>query len=344
MRAAAQFHRPAERVGAVLARGLAHRHHAHLVAVFFAEQRAGSRFAGVVHRHQPRRDLVILQHHFVGDILDAAQLVRGDRLGMDEVEAQAIRRHQRAALRDVVAEHLPQGLVQKMRRGVMGADRRAPGMIDLEQQRGARLQRALLHRAEMHEEIAGLLLGVGDAEAHALPGHHAGVADLAAGLRVKRRLVQNDGAALAGLEAFDLLAVLHQCARHAFGGLGLVAEEFGGAEFLAQREPDILGRCLAGAGPCRARLFALPVHRVGEGGDVDADAARFQRVLGEIERKAVGVVQRERGVAVEHVAFFQPARSSRRGSSGPAPASCGTASLPAARFPRSALSARTSSG
>jgi hypothetical protein len=31
-----------ERVGAVLARGLAHRDHAHLVAVFLAEQRAGA--------------------------------------------------------------------------------------------------------------------------------------------------------------------------------------------------------------------------------------------------------------------------------------------------------------
>ena len=59
--------------------------------------------------------------------------------------------------------------------------------------------------------------------------------------------------------------------------------------------------------PCRARLLALPVHRVGEGGDIDADAARFQRVLGEIERKAIGVVQRERGIAVEHVALLQAA-------------------------------------
>ena len=113
---------------------------------------------------------------------------------MHEVEAQPIRRHQRAALRDVVAEHLPQRLVQQMRRGMIGADRRAPGMIDLERQRRAGLQRALLDGAEMHKEIAGLLLGVGDAKPHALAGHHAGVADLAAGLRIKRRLVQHDGA------------------------------------------------------------------------------------------------------------------------------------------------------
>ncbi len=121
-------------------------------------------FARIVHRHQPRGDLVVLQHHVVGDVLDAAQFVRRDRLLMHEIEAQPVRRHQRAALGDVIAEHLPQRLVQQMRRGVIGADRGAPGVIDVELQRRSELQRALLDRAEMHEQIAGLLLGVGDAE------------------------------------------------------------------------------------------------------------------------------------------------------------------------------------
>ena len=188
---------------------------------------------------------------------------------MHEVEAQPVRRHQRAALGDVIAEHLPQRLVQEVRRGVMGADRRAPGMIDFERQRDAGLQRALLDGAEMHEQVAGLLLGIGDAKPHALAQHHAGIADLAAGLRIKRRLVQNNGAALAGLQAFDLLAVLHQRRHHAFGGLGLVAEELGGAEFLAQRKPHGLARGIAATRPGGARFVALPLHRVGEGRDID---------------------------------------------------------------------------
>src|ERR1700734_2905438 len=115
----------------------------------------------------------------------------------------------------------------------------------------------------MREQVAGLLLGFGDAEADALAGHHAGIADLAARLRIKRRLVHNDRAALAGLEAFDLVTFLYQRAYHALGGLGLVAQEFGGAEFFAQRKPDILGRGIAASRPCRARLFALPIHGVG---------------------------------------------------------------------------------
>src|SRR5882762_8020176 len=97
-----------------------------------------------------------------------------------------------------------------MRRGVMGADRAPSGMIDFELQRRARLQRALLHATEVHEQIASLLLGIDDTKPHALTGQHAGVANLAAGLRVKRRLVQNDGAGLSSLEAFDIFAAPHK--------------------------------------------------------------------------------------------------------------------------------------
>ena len=52
-------------------------------------------------------------------------------------------------------------------------------------------------------------------------------------------------------------------------------------------------------------MLALALHGVGEGREIDADAARAQRVLREIERKAIGVVEREGGLAVEHGAFLQ---------------------------------------
>src|SRR5688572_32059779 len=109
-------------------------------------------------------------------------------------------------------------------------------MIDLERKRGAGLQRALLDRADVHEQVAPLLLSVGDTEAHAVASHHAGVADLAAGFAVERRLVDDDSAALAPAERGCLLAILDQRRHHAFGGLGLVAEKLGSARFLAQAE------------------------------------------------------------------------------------------------------------
>jgi len=167
---------------------------------FFAEQRAGAGFAGVVHRHQPRGNLVILQHHVVGDILDARQLIVRDRLGMHEVEAQPVRRHQRAALRDMVAEHLPQGFMQQI---ASRNDWPGSTCVWRDRLRGNSAVPALsvpcstVPRCTTRSPPSS---GIGDAESHALAGHQAGIADLAAGFRVKRRLVQNDGATRAGLE------------------------------------------------------------------------------------------------------------------------------------------------
>src|ERR1700688_1997084 len=109
-------------------------------------------------------------------------------------------------------------------------------MIDFERQRGARLQGALLDGAEMRKELAGLLLGVSDTEPDSLAGHHSGVADLASRFRIKPGLVKYDGAGLPRLQPFALLSVLPQRRHHASGGFGPVAQELGGAEFLAQRE------------------------------------------------------------------------------------------------------------
>ncbi len=224
---------------------------------------------------------------------------------MREVETQPVGRDQRALLRHVIAEHLAQRFVQQMRRRMVFPDRAAAVMIDFERERGADLERAFLDDTDVHEHVAEVLLRVGDLEAHAIGRHHPGIADLAAGLAVERRLVEHDGAAVAFFQRIDFLAVAHERGDDAFGAFGLVAEEFGAADFFADAEPHRLVGGLAGARPRRARLLALLLHGVGEGRDIDADAARPQRVLGEIERKAVGVVQRERGHAVEHVAFLE---------------------------------------
>ena len=81
--------------------------------------------------------------------------VGAHRLRMREIEAQPVGRDQRALLRDVIAEHLAQRLVQQMRRRMVCADRAAPRVIDLETSAAPTLERALLDRAEMHEQVAG---------------------------------------------------------------------------------------------------------------------------------------------------------------------------------------------
>jgi hypothetical protein len=86
----------------------------------------------------------------------------------------------------------------------------------------------------------------------------AGVAHLAAGLAVERRLVDDDRARLAGLRRSSTsLPSTHERRDDALGGLGVVAEELGRAELLAQRRTRRLGRRLAGAGPGGARLGLL---------------------------------------------------------------------------------------
>ena len=165
---------------------------------------------------------------------------------------------------------------------------------------------ALLDFAHMNDEIAELLLRVGDAEAHALGRKRAGVADLAAGFAIERRLVDQHRTFLAGFQFFCLGAVLDQRRDDALGFLGFVAEEFGGAQLLAQAEPDRLGGRFAGARPVLARFFALPLHRDFANASVSTAMLRGrERVLGEIERKAIGVVELERGFALELVAGLE---------------------------------------
>src|SRR5262249_49001654 len=69
-----------------------------------------------------------------------------------------------------------------------------------------------------------------------------------------------------------------------------------------------VGRGLAGARPSGARILALLGHRRVEAGAVDADAARLERVLGQVEREAVRVVELERGRARELLTMGQTAR------------------------------------
>jgi hypothetical protein len=96
MRAAAQFDR--ERLSR---RVVAHGEHAHFVAIFLAEQRFGARRDRLVGRHQPRRDIGVLAHDGVDLGFDALEFFRRHGLGMAEIEAQPVRRDQRALLRDM---------------------------------------------------------------------------------------------------------------------------------------------------------------------------------------------------------------------------------------------------
>ena len=130
------------------------------------------------------------------------------------------------------------------------------------------------------------------------PGkHHAGVADLAAGLGIEGRLVGENGDLSAGVGFFDLLAVRDDGDDLPLGDRRGVAQELARAVALAEVEPDRFVRRLAGPGPALARLGALPLHRGVEPRGIDRPALSAQDVLRQIEGEAVGVIELERDLA-----------------------------------------------
>ncbi len=78
---------------------------------------------------------------------------------MREIEAQAIGRHQRTLLRDMIAEHLAQRLVQKMRRRMISPDRARRHDPHRNQAGAPTFERAIFDCDVMHIQIAGFLLG-----------------------------------------------------------------------------------------------------------------------------------------------------------------------------------------
>ncbi len=82
-----------------------HLDHPHRIAVLLAEQRHGAPIDGVPIRHKPLRHLFVRPNLLVHQPLDFLQLTVAQRPAVREVEAQPVRRHQRAGLRDVLTQH-----------------------------------------------------------------------------------------------------------------------------------------------------------------------------------------------------------------------------------------------
>ena len=121
----------------------------------------------------------------------------------------------------------------------------------------------------------------------------AGVADLTARFGIERRVVEHDHCIVTGLRAG------HRRAVEVDGGdARAIAREFVVAVEL-RRSTDVFEalRHLEFSG--RACLVALARHRSVEAGAVHRDAAFAAHVGRQVERESVGIVQLERGLAVD---------------------------------------------
>ena len=158
----------------------------------------------------------------------------------------------------------------------------------------------------MHEEVTEFLLRLRHPEQGTLgAADDALIADLSARLAIERRLVEHDFGLIALGQRSDFFAGLEDAADFAFRRFRLVAEELRRADTVLDLEPMRFGGGIARTLPGPSRLFLLTLHRGVEASEIDADAARLQSILGQIEREAEGVVELERDIAGEHVAAAQ---------------------------------------
>ena len=194
--------------------------------------------------------------------------------------------------------------MQKMRGGMVGAGGAAALAIHHQVHRVADRKFAArdFHHMDMHG--AQLLLGVGDLAFGLGRQHQAAIADLAAGLSIKWRLVGEDLYRFAGGRGTHFLAVLEDGQDLTFRFLGVVAQEFGAAHLVEDCEPLRIAGGFAGAGPAGARLGALLIHGEGKSVLVHRDAARPKQFLRQVQRESIGIVELESDIAGQAIAFL----------------------------------------
>src|SRR5579864_9120010 len=162
----------------------------------------------------------------------------------------------------MVAEPVAQRAVQEVRHRMVGTQPAAALVIDTQLDCIADFERTMCNRAVMDEKVARFPSGVANRKFAAGRGEHdPGVADLATGLAVEWGLIDDDRDLVADGGGLDPCTALKDGEDDALGALGLVAKEFGGADFFAQGEPLGTGRRLARADPTLARLIARSEER-----------------------------------------------------------------------------------
>src|SRR5690606_26182280 len=228
----------------------------------------------------------------VDDLLDTRELVGLDRLVMREVEAQSVRRDERALLLHVIAEHAAKRGVQQMRRGVIEPYRLTALPVERRVQLVADADLAALDRADMPVGRAELLR-VRDAKLGVLGAQRAGIADLTAAFRVERRAIQHDRAARAARERLDRMPVgVVEGGDFAVKLKCIVAVELGWLEGDTRSTERSLEHCvpLPASGNKTARLaraLALRRHLALEARLVDSEPALARDIRGQVDRKAV---------------------------------------------------------
>ena len=182
--------------------------------VLVVEERQGTHRLCLRLRGLDHHDGLVGQHIGIGCLSHLGQLFGAQRLGVREVEAQTVGRHQRTLLAHVIAEHVTQRAVQQVRSRVVPARGVPTRGVDDRQRVLPRVQLAVDDGGAVHDEPGKHVLGVEHLGAPRHGGDETGVADLATGLGVERGPVEHDlgrpglGAGKHRLHQSGLLVVL----------------------------------------------------------------------------------------------------------------------------------------
>lgn len=205
---------------------------------------------------------------------------------MTEVETQALAVDKRTLLAHMFAQQLAQRGMQQVGRRVVQRRRLAYGVIHHRLDLRADFQRTTVENAMMQKRRARLG-GVTNIEAHPLGSEVAAIADLATGLGVERGAIQHHDALLARRQFLYRHAFLEQ--RDDLAGITrrLIAAELG---FTFDLDQAIV---IHAKGAGRTSPLALGLHFTFEAGFVQCKVALASDVIGQVDRKAVGIVQLE---------------------------------------------------
>ena len=234
------------------------------------------------------------EHVGVGHGHDGRQLLGGDGPVVAEVEPEAVGRHQRALLADLVAENGAEGGVEQVRPRVVAAQGVTAGSVDGGQ--GVLSGEDLAgDRRPVRGQTGQCRHGVVD-ECGTRLGHDGpDVTELATALGVERRAVEED------LDVAGALGVVvGEDGDHTGRGgvpVGGLAHEHGAALEVEDRAVGLVaGRGATGPGRGPG-LRALPLHGVLEAARGRPRPRLLGDLDGELHREAVGVVEPEGHIA-----------------------------------------------
>ncbi len=275
---------------------VAHGQYAHLVTILLAEQRHRALVFGRLNISDFHTNDGVQANLLVDPVFQSAQLLGLDRFIVTEVEAQALTVDQRPFLLNVITQHLAQRSMQQVSCRVIQCGGLAYAGVDRGLHLFADTQSALLNDDMVQMGITRLG-GIRHLGAQAGGRQITGVTNLATGFGVERGLIQHDHTLVAFVQHLDRLAVAEQRHNSALPFGTFVALETGFDIHLDQGvviQPELAGG---------TRALALRFHRCLKAGLIDGQIALTGDITGQVNRKAVGIVQLEHNIAGDLTAF-----------------------------------------